>query len=260
MIPKTIHYCWLSGEKMPADAVKCADSWKRRMPEYQLVLWDMNKFDINSHPFVKDACLSKKWAFASDYIRLHALYTEGGIYLDADVFVKKSFDDFLGNDFFSGVEYHEKTAENGKRLLNEDGTLKNKNDDDVFAGGIQIQAAIMGSVKGHPFVKSCLDWYDGRRFDAAVWTRSEKFVSPCIYAHVATEYGFRYKNELQKLSHGMTVYPNTIFAGNQTQVGKDTYAVHRCDGAWRGGRYKLLLKLRKNRFLRMIFGKKRIEA
>jgi hypothetical protein len=258
-IPKTIHYCWLSGEKMPADAVKCVDSWKKHMSEYILVLWDMNKFDIDSHPFVKEACLAQKWAFASDYIRLHALYTEGGIYLDTDVYVKKSFNDFLEHDFFSGVEYHENRAKNGKHLLNGDGTLKNKNGGEIFAHGIQMQAAIMGSVKGHPFVKSCLDCYDGKRFDAEVWTRSEKFVSPCIYAHVATEYGFRYKNELQKLSCNMTLYPNTIFAGSQTQSGKETYAVHRCDGSWRGKRYKILRKLQNNGFLRMIFGKKKLK-
>jgi len=259
MIPKIIHYCWLSGEKMPSDTEACIATWRKHMPEYSFVLWDTNKFNINSHPFVKDACLAKKWAFASDYIRLYALYTEGGIYFDTDVYVKKSFSDFLGHDFFSGVEYHENHVKYGKHLLNEDGTLKNKNNDDIFAHGIQIQAAIMGSVKGHPFIKSCLDWYDDKHFDADVWTRSEKFVSPCVYAHIATEYGFRYKNELQRLSHGMTVYPNTIFAGNQTQSGKETYAVHRCDGAWRGARYKLLLKLKKNGFLRAMFGKKKLE-
>jgi len=258
-IPKTIHYCWLSGDKMPDNTNACIASWKKHMPEYKLVLWDMNKFDINSHSFVKEACQVKKWAFASDYIRLYALYAEGGIYLDADVFVKKSFDDFLENEFFSGIEYHEKDAKGGKHLLNEDGTLKNKNDDEIFAHGIQIQAAIMGSVKGHPFIKSCLDWYEGKRFDADVWTRSEKFVSPCIYAHVAAEYGFRYKNELQRLNRGMTLYPNTIFAGNQTQIGKETYAVHRCDGTWRSKRYKIFSELRKNRFLRLIFGKKKLE-
>jgi len=258
-IPKTIHYCWLSGEKMPADALKCMDSWKAQMPEYKLVLWDTNKFDVTSHAFVKGACQAKKWAFASDYIRLYALYTDGGIYLDTDVFVKKSLNDFLEHDFFSGIEYHERYVKYGKHLLNEDGTLKNKKNDDIFAHGIQIQAAILGSVKGHPFIKSCLDWYNGKCFDADVWTRSDKFISPCIYAHIATDYGFRYKNELQKLSCGMTIYPNTIFAGNFTQSVPETYAVHRGDGTWRGKRYRILWKLKKNGFLRMLFGKKKTE-
>jgi hypothetical protein len=258
MIPKTIHYCWLSGEKMPADAVTCMESWKARMPEYRLVLWDTNKFDVDSHPFVKEAYLAKKWAFASDYIRLYALYTEGGIYFDTDVFVKTDFDRFLGDGFFTGVEYHAGPAKRGRHLLNEDGTLKKPESGEIFSHGIQIQAAIMGGVSGHPFPKACMDWYDGKHFSIGEWTSSDKLISPNIYAHVALKYGFRYKNELQRLSCGMTVYPNTIFAGNQTQSGKETCAVHRCDGAWRGTRYKLLLKLRTNGFLRMILGKKKL--
>ena len=257
-IPKNIHYCWLSGEKMPDNLIKCMDSWKKHMPEYKLVLWDMNKFDTDSHTFVREACQVKKWAFASDYIRLYALYTEGGIYLDTDVYVKKSFDGFLENGFFTGVEYHEEAVQKGIRLLNEDGTLKNKNDEDIYAHGIQIQAAILGGVKGHPFLKACLDWYDGKHFILEDGSYSDKLISPNIYAHIAINYGFRYKNELQELKENITVYPNAIFAGSLVQDGKDTYAVHRCEGAWRSKRYRLIWKLRKNNFLRMMFGKKKI--
>jgi len=59
-IPKIIHYCWLSGEKMPEDTIKCMETWKKIMPEYKLVLWDKNKFDINSVVFTQKACKVKK--------------------------------------------------------------------------------------------------------------------------------------------------------------------------------------------------------
>jgi mannosyltransferase OCH1-like enzyme len=84
-IPKKIHYCWLSGDEIPAETVKCINTWKKIMPEYELVLWDKNKFDIKSVPFVEEACKVKKWAFAADFIRLYAIYNEGGIYMDTDV-------------------------------------------------------------------------------------------------------------------------------------------------------------------------------
>ena len=128
MIPKVIHYCWLSGDKMPEDTIKCIESWKKIMPEYKLILWDKNKFDINSIVFTQEACEVKKWAFAADYIRIYALYTEGGIYMDTDVYVKKSFDDLLNNDFFTSLEYHKQdaTKANAFELLNEDGTIKNQ--------------------------------------------------------------------------------------------------------------------------------------
>jgi hypothetical protein len=258
-IPKTIHYCWLSGDKMSNDMKICVDSWKKHMPEYAFVLWDMNKFDISSHVFVKEACRVKKWAFASDYIRLYALYTEGGVYLDTDVYVKKSFNDFLGNGFFTGIEYHEGFAKNGAHLLNEDGSLKNKNSGEIFTHGIQMQAAILGGVKGHPFLKDCLDWYNGKHFILDDGAYYDKLISPYIYAHVATEYGFRYKNELQELKNNMTVYPTSVFAGSLSQSEENTYAVHRCDGTWRSTRYKILWRLKKNWFLRMLFGKKKLE-
>jgi hypothetical protein len=256
-IPKTIHYCWLSGEKMPKGIIKCMNSWKKILPEYKLVLWDTNKFDINSLPYVKEACQARKWAFASDYIRLYALYTEGGIYFDTDVFVKKSFDAFLENGFFTGVEYHEDDAKRGAHLLNEDGTLKGG--DEFFTYSIQIQAAIMGGVKGHPFLRSCLDWYAGKHFILDGGAYADKLISPYIYARVAAKYGFRYKNELQKLESGITVYPNAVFAGNLTQSGKDTYAVHCCRGDWRGFRERFARAVACNRFLRWALGKKGLD-
>jgi len=257
-IPKVIHYCWLSGEKMPDDAVKCINSWKKHMPEYNLVLWDANKFDINSHPFVKEACQVKQWAPASDYIRLYALYTEGGIYLDTDVYVKKSFDGFLENGFFTSVEYHEGFVKEWTHLLNDDGTLKN--DKDIFTHGIQLQAAIMGGVKGHPFLKSCMDWFNDKHFILEDGTYfNKKIISPHIYAHVAQEYGFRYKNELQKLTHNMTIYPNCVFPGGLSHITEESCAVHICRGEWRGFWPKLMLNLTRNNFIRKLLGKKKLE-
>src|SRR5580704_2025815 len=111
MIPKKIHYCWLSGDAPPVKIRDCMDSWRKIMPDYELVCWDAKKFDIQSNMFVADACRARKWAFAADYIRLHALYTEGGIYLDSDVIVKKRFDPMLHHDFFTAMEYHKSIVE-----------------------------------------------------------------------------------------------------------------------------------------------------
>jgi len=236
------------------------DSWKARMPDYRLVLWDMNKFDVSSHTFVKEACQAKKWAFASDYIRLYALYTEGGIYLDTDVYVEKSFDRFLENGFFSAVEYLEGKAKKGLHLLNSDGTLKDRSVG-IFTHGIQIQAAIMGAVKGHPFLKSCMDRYNGKHFILDDGSYSNRPISPQIYADVAIDYGFRYKNEMQKLKDNMTIYPNAVFPCALPHVVDESYAVHLCKGEWRNRGFgeKALSGLRMNNFLRGLFGKKRIK-
>ena len=106
MIPKIIHYCWLSNDPMPAELKRCIKSWKRKLPDYKIKKWDTHNFDIYSIPFVAEACKMRKWAFACDYIRVYALYTEGGIYLDSDVFVRNSLDFCLANRAFSAGKTH----------------------------------------------------------------------------------------------------------------------------------------------------------
>lgn len=80
MIPKKIHLCWLGGGKYSPLIRHCIDSWYRILPDYEIILWDTGRFDVNSVPWVKEAFAAKKYAFASDYIRAYALYHEGGIY------------------------------------------------------------------------------------------------------------------------------------------------------------------------------------
>ena len=46
MIPKIIHYCWLSGDTFPEDIKKCIQSWKEILPDYEFWLWDTNRFYI----------------------------------------------------------------------------------------------------------------------------------------------------------------------------------------------------------------------
>ncbi len=98
MIPKIIHYVWFGGE-MPLDYKFCLCTWKQQLPDYAFKCWKEQNFDIHSVPFVEQAYKQKKYAFCADYIRLHALLTEGGIYLDTDVVVLKSFNTLLNHVF-----------------------------------------------------------------------------------------------------------------------------------------------------------------
>lgn len=105
MIPKIIHLCWLSGDSYPPLIQKCIESWKKYLPDYEIWVWDTKRFDVNSVLWTKQAFEAKKYAFAADYIRLYALYHFGGIYLDSDVLVYKSFDDLLKLPYFIGEDY-----------------------------------------------------------------------------------------------------------------------------------------------------------
>lgn len=99
MIPKIIHYCWLSGDEVPENLKKCMDSWKKIIPDYEFVKWDFTKFDKSSSAWVSEAFDNRKYAFACDYIRLYAVYNYGGIYLDSftNHICAKQQNDYKGN-------------------------------------------------------------------------------------------------------------------------------------------------------------------
>ncbi len=78
--------------------LKCIESWKKYCPDYKIIEWNEDSFDVTQIPYVKDAYTDGKWAFVSDYARLAIVYQEGGIYLDTDVLLHNSLDDLLKYD------------------------------------------------------------------------------------------------------------------------------------------------------------------
>ncbi len=136
MIPKKIHFCWLSGDEYPPLIQSCIDTWKKVLPDYEIILWDTHRFDIDSVVWVKEAFDAKKYAFAADYIRLYAVYTEGGIYLDSDVEVLKSFNDLLLNKAFIGFE----------------------------AATESVEAAIFGAEAGCEWCRVAMEFYRDKHF------------------------------------------------------------------------------------------------
>lgn len=105
MIPKKIHYCWFGGAELPELAQRCILSWHQHMPDWEYVLWNEENFDVTKAPaYVQEAYAAKKFAFVSDYVRLFALEQQGGVYLDVDFEVYKSFEPLLDNTAFAGYE------------------------------------------------------------------------------------------------------------------------------------------------------------
>lgn len=230
MIPKKIHFCWLSNEPYPKVIRDCMATWQKTHPEYEIKHWNTKNFDVNSVPYVKEAYEARKWAFAADYIRMYALYTEGGIYLDTDVKLLKKLDGFLDNAFFSCMEYHPPQIEKCGTIAHLD--AEGHRVDDAYIEGIQIQAAVMGAEAGCPFVKKVLEWYQDKHFVKDDGTLRTDVLSPYIYARVAEEFGFVYQDKDQQLQGRVRIYPSEVFAGNKHEVTPQSYAVHLCAHSW----------------------------
>jgi len=104
MIPKKIHYCWFGRGQKTKLAKKCIASWKKYCPDYEIIEWNEDNFDVNQNLYTRYCFENKKWAFLSDYVRLWVITQFGGIYFDTDVEVIQSFDKLLQYDAFYGFE------------------------------------------------------------------------------------------------------------------------------------------------------------
>lgn len=216
MIPKIIHYCWFGrGEKSPL-IKKCIESWKRYCPDYKIIEWNEYNFNVNINNFTEEAYEAQKYAFVSDYLRLYVLYKYGGIYVDTDLEIKRNIDEFLKNRAFSGFE------------------IEN-----------YIPTAIMGAEKGHPWIKSLLDYYKNRSFIL----ENGKFdttANPRIITEITKEkYDLDLTNVEQVLDDGIHIYPDYVFCNNVIE--SKNYSEHHFEGSWLGKNYKReYLKFKKN--------------
>ncbi len=104
MIPKIIHYCWFGRNPKPKLAEKCIASWKKHCPDYEIIEWNEDNFDISQNGYFQYCLNNKKYAFLSDLARLYVVRDHGGIYFDTDVELLKSPDELLSYEAFYGFE------------------------------------------------------------------------------------------------------------------------------------------------------------
>ncbi|MEG1737736.1 MAG: glycosyltransferase [Odoribacter sp.] len=219
MIPKIIHYCWFGRGEMNAMAKHCIESWKKNLPDYELYLWNEDTFDVNSTPWTKQAYETKKYAFITDYVRLYALKKIGGIYMDTDVEVLKSFDQFLDCPAFSGFETE---------------TL--------------IPTGIMASEKNGIWVDKMIQYYKDRPFLREDGT-SEPITNVTVITNMMADYGFIPNNKFQTCNGILYLYPNDFFCPKdqltlKINLTENTHCIHHFNGSWFPAKAKLKRRLR----------------
>lgn len=228
MIPKKIHYCWFGGNPLPDDAKKCIESWKRFCPDYEIIEWNEENFDINCNTYVKEAYESKKFAFVTDYVRLYAMCTYGGIYMDTDVEVVKNLDEFLTHRAFSGFE-----------SVN------------------SIPTGIMASEPDYDLFKKLLSYYDDKHFINSDGSYNT-ITNTVTITEMCKEYGLILNNQYQVLN-GFALYPNDYFCPVDHETGilkktKNTAAIHWFAMSWVDEKDRK--KARFTRLLHRAFGAK----
>jgi hypothetical protein len=212
-IPKIIHYCWFGEKPIPENLQKCIDSW-RLLEGYVVMRWDESNCSFDENEFVRSTYREKLLGYIGDYYRLKALYEYGGIYLDTDVMVNKSFDDLLCYKAFFN-----------------------------FIFDCSVGSAIIGAQPGNALIKNLLDMYDATIFGNNTsgkvfeWVGNQLIVngyatSNYYYTYYILKHypAFRLNNRFQDLDD-FIIFPKEYF-----EIGTITarhYAVHLCSGEWR---------------------------
>ena len=193
MIPKKIHYCWFGNNPKPTIVEYCIASWKKYLPDYEIIEWNEENFDVYQNEFVKTAYENKKWAFVSDFARAKALYEHGGFYLDTDMEVKNTLNDFLHHRAVCGFEIK----------------------------GIPY-SAFWGIEKGHVLAIRIMDYYLNNEY-------KEEPNTAIFSKLLVSEFGAdASKDSYQELKEGIVLYPSTYFSLDLPI----NYVTHHFSGSW----------------------------
>ena len=203
-IPKIIHYCWFGKNPIPEKNLKWMESWKRFCPDYEIIEWNEDNYDVFKNEFMAGAYRTRKWAYVSDYARLDVVYQYGGIYLDTDVELVRPLDDLLYQRAFAGV----------------DRTLR-------LSLGLGFGAEPKADA-----IKDMLSIYTNRKFN-----ENQMISAPRTMEKYFRTKGFIQDGNLQIIENGVTVYPEKVlsakdFTTGMIELGIHTYAIHHYDGSW----------------------------
>lgn len=214
-IPKKIHYFWFGKNPIPLLEQKCIDSWKRVCPDYEIILWNEDNYDVSQNLYMKQAYEVGKWGFVPDYARLDIIYQHGGIYLDTDVEVLKAFDKLLYLPGFMGFE--------SKKLV---------------AIGLGF-----GAKKGCELIKKLRDDYNNRSFIKEDGSY-DLTASPFLQTEVLKKCGLKMNNCLQVLED-VAILPAECFSPDNNQIPHitdNTFSIHHFSGSWTSNENKKLLE------------------
>ncbi len=228
MIEKKIYYVWVGNGKKPDIFYRCYESWKKYLPNYEIIEINEKNFDIKTHMkknrFLKECYDRKLWAYVSDYIRAYYMYEHSGVYLDIDLEIIKDITPLLSKDilsneikpsFFIGYE-------------------DNKN----------VSVGIFGTEKNHKFLKDVMNFYEEDVWKLPIWT------VPKIFTYILEKnYNLTEKKENILKGDNIVIYPKEFFYPyhftekyTDECITENTYGIHWWNDSWSSLKAKLFLE------------------
>lgn len=207
-IPKLIHYCWFGKGEIPYKCRKWMESWEKYCPDYEIIQWSEDNYDVHKSRYMSQAYNTGQWAFVSDYARIDIINEYGGVYLDTDVELIRNLDELLQNDAFCGFENCKLVAYG-------------------LGFGSKKQNAILAEIK---------EYYDSRSFQQEDGSM-DKRCCPYIQTEIMEKHGLKGNGEFQIID-GMTVLPPRVLCGMSSHSFRTlrdlscTYAIHHYTATW----------------------------
>lgn len=193
---------------MPEDNLKCIESWKKFLPDYKLMLWNEDNYDVNSIKFTRQAYQKKKYAFVIDPVRLQLLREHGGIWLDTDIEIIKNLDPLLELPAFMS-----------------------------FGSDTLLHTGIVGSEKGAAWTDEYWKYMNRKPFIR--WNgRLNKTPSTVIISRILKKRGVKLDNTFQIYDDSLHIFPKDYFCPKDYKTGKititdNTYCIHHFAGSWK---------------------------
>lgn len=204
-IPQIIHCFWFSKDEKDGLSKRCLESWRNACPDYQVMEWNADNYDVSKNPYMKKAFEMKKWAFVSDYARLDVIYQMGGFYFDLDVELYQNIDCLRKHEFVIGYGPYR-----------------------------DVEGAAFGAVAGNKFVHNLLEIYAQRNFS---WKKIlEGDIQPVYFNRIFSGLGFAMDGQYEERD-GICIYPKEVFSDRnpfteEVHKGEFALGVHHCAGGW----------------------------
>ncbi|MBR1618855.1 glycosyltransferase [bacterium] len=220
-IPKRIFYVWGAKEPKRTDVNLCIKTWQYAMPDYEIIeinedsteYFNFQK-ELEENKWFRTVYERKMYAYVADYVRIKTLYDNGGIYLDTDVTTIKSFDVFLEEPAFVGLQ-------SDKDITH-----------DIF------EPAILGAQRGNEFLKQLKNFYDND-----IWILP-LYSMPQIFGYIIRKNYINFPNKPRDKQEtvrfdNLTIYPERYFIpfryGEKFVpqcIKEDTHAIHWYNASW----------------------------